>query len=298
MNKQLKSFITTAATMVSLLVITVTAAASSPKVNTDSLAGVASRQPLVYAPLSAACTKLKLSKDVYWVDLDENGNISDTVDFYPSGTPTITAAFDYDCIPNRTKMSVVWSIDGQQVFTSNDTPQGNAQAGTYTYQLFKKDGSGLDDGDYGVEFYIGKSLLTTGTVTIGDVVTNTTNVTDTTNVTNTNPTTDTVTDVTVQGTVVDSKSKKPISGALLVVLNEGVDATQWLKDGTDADVMAFAKTDGKGQFELNNRIPVGTELPWIVGAKGYQTIVAQKFAIDPAQAADPYVMTISLVRSK
>jgi hypothetical protein len=292
MNKQLKSFITTAATMISLLVITVTAAASSPKVNTDSLASVASRQPLVYAPLSATCTKFKLSKDVYWVDLDENGDISGTVDFYPSGTPTITAAFDYDCIPKRTTMSVVWSIDGQQVFTSKDTPQANAQAGTYTYQLFKKDGSGLDDGDYGVEFYIGQSLLTSGTVTIGDVVTNTTDVT------NTNTTTDTVTDVTVQGTVVDSKSKKPISGALLVVLNEGVDATQWLKDGTDADVMAFAKTDGKGQFELNNRIPVGTELPWIVGAKGYQTIVAQKLAIDPAQAQDPYVMTISLVRSK
>ncbi len=291
MNKQLKSFITTMGTLVSLMAITVTAAAATPKINPDSLAGRAPSQPLVYAPPAAVCTKLKAGP-VYWMNMDENGDITGTVDFYPSGTPTITAAFDYNCIPNRTKLGVVWSVDGEQVFTSNETPKYNPKPDTYTYMLFKKDASALDDGDYEADFYLGESLLTTGTVTIGNVVTNSTSLTQTNNET------ETLTDVAVQGTVVDSRSKKPIDGALVVVLNEGVDAKQWLNNGSDSDVLAYAKTDSTGSFELNERIPVDTALPWLIGAKGYQTIFDQSFKIDSASATDPYPMTIKLVRSK
>ncbi len=295
MNKQLKSFITTAGTLVSLVAITFTAAAATPKVNADNLAGsarqVPSQQPLVYAP-AAACTKLQAG-DVYWMGTDpDTGEVTGTVDMYPSGTPTITAAFDYNCIPSRTKLGVVWSIDGEQVYTSNETPKANAKADTYTYSLFKKDASALDDGEYGVEFYLGQNLLTSGTITVGGEVSPTEVVTDT------KGTTDTATDVSVQGKVVDKQSKKPINGALIVVLNEGVDAKEWLDSGTDSDVMAYAKTDSTGEFELNERIPVGTALPWLIGAKGYQTIIDQEFAIDPSNAEDPYVMNIGLVRSK
>ena len=294
MNNQLRTFMTTAGTVISLMAITFTAAASSPKVSASSLAGAASQRsaPLAPAPFApaAACTKLQAS-EVYWVALDQEGNIGDKVDIYPSGTPTITAAFDYNCVPKKTKMAVVWSIDGEQVYTSNETPKANDKADTYSYSLYKKDSSALDDGEYGVEFYLGQDLLTSGTVTVGGEITDTNVVTDTSVVT------DTATEVSVQGTVVDSKSKKPINGAIVVVLNEGVDGAQWLKDGSDSDVMAFSKTDSKGQFELNNRVPVGKALPWLIGAKGYKTIYQSDYTIAEG-ADDPFVLNIALERSK
>ena len=86
-------------------------------------------------------------------------------------------------------------------------------------------------------------------------------------------------------------------GALVVVLNDGVDVEQWLKDGSDSDVMSYGKTDSKGQFELNERVPVGKPLPWLIGAKGYKTIMQQDFTIEEG-AEDPYVLNIGLERSK
>jgi len=137
-----------------------------------------------------------------------------------------------------------------------------------------------------VEFYLGDNILTSGSITVGEDISQTGVTTETQ-----------TTDVAVQGTVVDSKSKKPISGAVVAVLNEGVDAAQWLKDGSDSDVLAYSKTDSKGQFELNERIPVGTALPWLIGAKGYKAILQQDFTIEDG-TEDPYVLNIGLERSK
>jgi hypothetical protein len=286
MNKQLKSFIMTAATAVSLLAATFTAAAASPKANVNALAGAATRTRQASSLAAAStCTKLQAS-DVYWVNLDEEGNIGETVDVYPTETLTATAAFDYNCIPKKTKLSIVWYINDEQVLTDNATPKANDKADTYSYSIYMKDGTPLSDGKYGVEFYLGDNVLTSGTINVGEDISQTDITTDTQ-----------ATDVAVQGTVIDSKSKKAISGALVVVLNDGVDVQQWLKDGSDSDVMAYSKTDSKGQFELNERIQVGKALPWLIGAKGYKTIMQQDFTIEEG-AEDPYVMNIGLERSK
>ncbi|HEY3342161.1 MAG TPA: hypothetical protein VGK81_09095, partial [Anaerolineae bacterium] len=60
---------------------------------------------------------------------------------------------------------------------------------------------------------------------------------------------------------------------------------------------AYSKTDSKGQFELNERIPVGKALPWLVGTKGYKTVLQQDFTIEDG-AQDPYVLNVGLERSK
>ena len=291
MKKQLKTFIMTAGTAISLLAVTFTAAAAGPKASAHALAAGAATQtrqisPAVSSPAAAVTCKEMEASDVYWVTLDEDGNKDETVDLYPTESPTVTAAFDYNCIPKKTKLGIVWAIDGEQVLTSNESLKASNDADTYLYSLYMQDGSPLSDGEYGVEFYVGDTLLTSGSVNIGGEISPTEDVTDTEQ-----------TDVSVQGTVVDSKSKKPINGALVVVLNEGVDVEQWLEDGSDSDVLAYAKTDSKGQFELNDRIPVDTALPWLIGAKGYKTIMQQDFTIE-SPADDPYVLNIGLERSK
>jgi hypothetical protein len=145
-----------------------------------------------------------------------------------------------------------------------------------------RDESPLELGEYTLEVFNGEDLLTSGTVVIGEAD---------------DPDPVDGAAVTVQGTVVDSKSKKPINGALVIVLNEGISPAAWLEDGTDEDVLAFGKTDSKGQFVLNAKVPVGTELPWIIGAKGYKTVSQDDFAIEE-DAEDPFIMNIGLAKTK
>jgi hypothetical protein len=297
MKKQLRSLALSASSLLAVLCMTTTAVAApsaalasrlqgdSPQPGSSSNANSSTNSKSNAA--ATKCTKMTPT-DVYWVTLADDGSIDQKVDSYPSGATKVVSAFDYDCIPAKTKLNIVWSIDGEQVLTDNNTPKPSTAPDTFTYSLFMKDNSALADGQYAVEFYIGQNLITSGTVTVGDTVTSTTDVSTTTTTTS---------DVAVQGTVTDSKSKKPITGALVVVLNAGVDITQWLKNGQDSDVFAFAKTDSKGQFELNNRIPTATPLPWIIGAKGYQVISQKDYSIDQ-DADDPYVMNIALDRAK
>lgn len=286
MNKQLRSISLAAGSLFALLAITCSSAVAGPAPRGSALVGESSglRAPGVKAP-AAACTTLKAG-DVYWVTLDDTGAIDQTVESYPDGTSKVTAAFDYNCIPKKTKLAIIWSIDGEQVLSDSDTPKATDKANTYSYSLYKKDDSALDNGDYAVEFYVGDNLLTTSKVTVG-YITNT----------NTTTTTNQNTTVTVQGTVTDSRSKKAINAAVVVVLKEGIDPEAWLKDGTDDDVLAFAKTDSKGQFELNEQVPTNVALPWIVGAKGYKSIVESEYTIE--EGSDyPYIMNITLQKSK
>jgi hypothetical protein len=143
--------------------------------------------------------------------------------------------------------------------------------------LFTKDDSPLEDGEYGVAFYINKKLIAEGTVIVGGY----------------GPAQEAV---TVQGTVVDSRSGRPIRGAVVVVLNEGVSAEDWLKNGSDDDVFAFAETDSKGEFVLSKPIPVGVPHDFLAGAKGYRLVVEKGWTIEDA-TEDPLILEIKLVRS-
>lgn len=282
MKKQLKSMAVTASSLVSLLAITFTTAAARPAASNVAGLASASDQGNVSDRPAAACAKMEAG-EVYWVTLTDEGEIDEKVESYPSETTKVTAAFDYNCIPKKTKMNIVWSIDGEQVLTNSSSPKPTDKANTYSHSVFMKDETALPNGEYGVEFYIGEDLLTSGTITVGEDP-------------GPGPNPD-QTEVTVQGTVVDAKSKKPINGSGVIVLNEGVDAADWLKDGKDEDVMAYAKTDSKGQFELNAKVPVGVELPWIIGAKGYKTVYQQDFVIEEG-AEDPFIMNVALERQK
>lgn len=292
MNKRAITLMMTATAVSTLLSASLTASAASPtsagiaRLNGAGASSLASSRQTA----TTTCKSMKAT-DVYWVTLTDSGDIDQKVEGYPDGASKVTAAFDYNCIPKKTKMSIIWSIDGEQALSDSTTPKPADKADTYSYSLFKKDDSALSNGDYSVEFYLGDTLLTTGKVTVGDI-----NVSDVTTTTKNTKNTS-ASEVTVQGTVADSKSKKPISGAIIVVLNEGVDPKVWLKEGKDEDVLAFAKTDSKGQFELNNQVPTNLALPWIVAAKGYKVILQSDFVIDEG-SDDPYIMNIGLERSK
>lgn len=227
------------------------------------------------AAQTSRCTAMQAG-DVVWVTLNEDGEVEE-VESYPSETTRITAQFEYNCIPRRTTLVTVWYIDGEAVLTAEDKPKASNQPDAWQASLYMEDESALPDGEYGVEFYIGDQLLTQGAVTVGGGSTGRA--------------------VTVQGTIVDSRSKKPIRGAIVVVLNEGVVLDDWLKDGTDEDIYAFARTDSKGQFVLNNPIEIGVPHSWVIGAQGYRPVVEEDWALEE-DTEDPLVLNIALVKGK
>lgn len=301
MELQPKSFFSMTRTVILVLALASPAAASSPT-------GGAHRQPVKHAaslpdsPLAALCTKLTITKDVYWVTLDDSGNISDTVALYPTGTTTITAAYNYTCVPNRTKMSVVWSYlapdsSSSDQWTFNFTPQADAGSGSDWDSLFHRDGTALDDGQYTAQFYLGQNMATSGTVTLGNVgpLSTTSSVSSTFSLTATTIlSAGLALKVEVQGTVVDSKSMKPINGAQMIVLNKGVDPQKWLKNGSKADVYASATTDSRGEFALEKLYPTDVPLPCIISAQDYQPIIDYHYMI-PYGTYNPVILTIKLV---
>jgi len=226
---------------------------------------------------SGGCTELKAG-EVIWVTVSEEDQEEvEEVESYPSGTSRITAQFEYNCIPRRTTIVTVWSYEGEAILTAEDRPKADNKPGNFSVSLFTKDDSPLEDGEYGVAFYINKKLIAEGTVIVGGDG-------------------QAQEAVTVQGTVVDSRSGRPIRGALVVVLNEGVSVDDWLNGGSDDDVFAFAETNSKGEFVLSKPIPVGVPHDFIVGAKGYRPVVEKKWTIEDA-TEDPLILEIKLVRS-
>ncbi len=240
-------------------------------------APAAAQHSAVEAPAAqtSRCTAMQAG-DVVWVTLNEEGEVEEEVESYPTGATRITAQFEYNCVPRKTTLVTVWYMDGEAVLTSEDKPKASNQPDVWQAYLYMKDESPLPDAEYGVEFYIGEELLTSGAVVIGGD----------------GPTPDAV---TVQGTIVDSKSKKPIKGAVVVVLNEGVSAEDWLDNGTDEEIFASAKTDSKGQFVLDNPIEIGVPHSWLIGAQGYKPIIREDWALEE-DIEDPLVLDIKLVK--
>jgi hypothetical protein len=226
------------------------------------------------ADAQSGCTKMTAS-DVAWVTLNEDGDIDEQVDFYPSGAIGITPVFEYDCVPKKTTIVTIFSLDGEQVYSDKESLKASSRGGTYGYPLATTDESPMDEGEWGVEFYNNKTLLTESAVIVGDEGGQTET-------------------VTVIGTVKDAKTKKAIKGAVILVLAPGVLIEDFIDGGqADEDIYTGAKTDSKGRFELEDPLEREVEYSFIVVAKGYQPIGEDGIVI-PAEADDPVELPITL----
>ena len=277
MKKSTRSWMVLLSLTAALLVAAAGTAYAQPVARFASHSSSAAIQEDALDRPAAACAAMEAG-DVVWVTLDEDGEVDEEVESYPSETTRITAQFEYSCVPRKTKLVTIWSVDGEAVLTSEDKPKATDKSDVWSAYLYMKDESPLPDAEYGVAFYIGDELLTEGTVLIGG-----------------EEPPPTPTSVSVEGKIVDSKSKKAIKGAIIVVLNEGVVAADWLEEGTDEDIYASAKTDSKGQFVLDNPVEIGVPHSWLIGAQGYKPILQEDWALEEG-TEDPLVLNIKLVK--
>jgi hypothetical protein len=226
----------------------------------------------------AACTKMTGS-NVIWVTLDSDGNIDQPVDSYPTDTTRITPVFKYNCVPKKTTLVTIFKLAGDEVFSDKESLKASNAKGTYAYPLGMKDDTALPDGNWAVEFYNNKTLLTSGEIVVGKD-------------TGTGQTTSKK--VTVQGTVTDKKSKKAIKGAVIVVLRPGITVKKFVDGGQkDTDVFTVGQTDSKGNFVLAEQLERNTGYSVVVVAKGYKATAADGFTISDTDP-DPLVLTITM----
>lgn len=224
----------------------------------------------------AACTDMEPS-DVAWVTLNEDFEIEDQVDSYPSGTSLITPVFEYACVPKKVTVVTVFSLNGEVVYSDKEALKASNSDGLYGYPLGTTDESPMDDGLWGVEFFNNKTPLTEGEVIVGegdDPIEGET--------------------VTVEGTVKDKKTKKAIKGAIVLVLNPGMTVDDWVDGGQeDSDVYTAGQTNSKGQFTLEDPLTRNEVYSLIVVAKGYKPIATDEFVIED-DVEDPVQLDIVL----
>lgn len=225
------------------------------------------------------CTKMQADGDAYWLATDETGEATDEqVEVYETGTTVLAAGFDYNCIPKNVSIVTVFALDGEVVFSDKAPQKPKSRGGSYVYTISREDGEPVPDGEWEVGFFNNKTLLASGKITVGGEP---------------DPDDPVVQTVTVQGTVTDKKTKKPIKGALVIVLNEGVTVKAFLENPQDEDVFASAQTDARGQFALDQPIERDVEHSWIIAAKGYKP-VAEDGVVLGDDVEDPLEMNITL----
>ena len=232
-------------------------------------AGSAVQSRIEPAPAAATCTKLQAS-DIAWVTLTSDGEVDEQVDSYPSGTDTITPVFEYPCNPKKATIILNIYYNGESIGQIKDSLVVTKKKGFFGIPISYEDGSALDEGTWAVEYVAGKTVLTKGEVVVGEGQA---------------PDSE---GLTVFGTVTDKKTKKPIKGAVVLVLNPGVTVEDFVDGGQKPkDVFALAKTDSKGQYTLldpkgeqEQLLERNVEYSLIVVAKGYKPLAGDGVVID------------------
>jgi hypothetical protein len=237
----------------------------------------------------ASCDTFQASTDVYWVTLDSNGKVDQTVTDYPDGATEIVPVFEYDCNPKAFQLVTIFSFNGQQVFSDKTTLKATDQHDLFGYPLVTKSGGAIDNGEWGVEFYNAKTLVASGKVAVGGGGSGNGNGNGNDNGNQSSSST-----VTVQGTITNKSGGKPIAGAVFVVLNEGITIDQFVKDNyADKDIFTGAKSDSSGQFTLPDQVKRNTDYSIMVAAKGFKAVAIDGFNIDDSQP-DPLVLDVTL----
>jgi hypothetical protein len=276
MKQQLKLMLTIVGVFAALLGTVFTASAKAPRLAGQDLPAASHQHRRDQSML--ACSKMQAG-DVAWVTLTEDGDIDEQVEAYETGTNLITPVFEYNCVPRSVTIVTIFSLNGEPVFSDKESLKSSNASGLYGYPLGTNDGSPLDDGEWGVEFYNNKTLLTEGVVGIGEGSSNNGGET-----------------VTVEGVVTDKKSKKPIKGAIILILQPGIAVQDWIDhDQPDDEVFTAGKTDSKGKFTLENPLEREVTYSIVVVAKKYKPLANDEFEIGPDEE-DPVQLTIKLTK--
>jgi len=193
-------------------------------------------------------------------DDDEPINLHEEGEPFEEGTQAIYAFFDYAGMEDGLTWSYVWYIDDEEALR-NENSWESGESGTFWVSIFHK--KSLPNGHYKLELYIEDELAAEAETDVGE---------------GQGPMDDDE-GVQVIGTIVDADTRRPIKGAVFIVLKPGVDARTFLQNPDEADVFGIGEADAKGQFTLSALLQRGETYSLVAGAKGYQPAYQDDYTV-------------------
>ncbi|WP_420643927.1 S1C family serine protease [Candidatus Leptofilum sp.] len=182
---------------------------------------------------------------------------------YPSNTTLAVAVFEFSGLTDGQQILVAWWL-GEEIMSTSVFEWNEGAAGDCTAFYFHNYGDPIPNGNYAVEIYAGDGLEFVG---LAETAVGSSTANNSGNTGNTNS--GSKDGVLVEGEIVDADSGKPLSGAVIFILQPGTDLDAWLDDPTDAEVYTYAETDQKGYFFLPQPLQRGVEYPGVAGLTGY-----------------------------
>ncbi|GAB4580398.1 MAG: hypothetical protein Fur0022_31390 [Anaerolineales bacterium] len=198
---------------------------------------------------------------------------------FPSGVKQVSAIYSYSGMTDGQAFAMYWLIDGEVAVEVQFNWDGGAEDDCYAFYVHNG-GEALPDGTYTLELYNEVGLVAEKTVSVGG-----------TGAVEPSGSSDFV---FVDGYVLDADTGKGIPNAVVIVLWPGTDMDQWLDNGSDADIYAYAETDADGYFNLILPFERGVVYPGIAGSEGYEPSEGELvFSED-----DPELITLEIELTK
>ncbi len=195
---------------------------------------------------------------------DDADGVTGEATSFASGIAEVHGGVPYDDMQDGTAWGYTWQLDGQDATGQTNLRWKFGTSGVL--DLYLRGKSGLSDGDYNLQMFLKGALVQEGQFTVGESRGSSAPE---------KPSASEDTGVIVSGTIIDSSTRRPIQGALIVFLYPGQTVDDFDNDDSNgkADtVISYGSTNAKGKFTINTPLPRGEVYSVIVGAKGYERI--------------------------
>jgi len=295
MNRQFRLLLAIAGVLMLLAASALVAIADVPSsyvarlVSIPLVSGAGSSLPFDTAAAAATkCSKVRdmqASNPSLWFATTPDGEVEEPLrdvseEGYPAGTIALAAGINYRCIPRNTTLAVIFyrgGTDTEPVGSDKMKPKPSNEEGTLLGYFELEDLSPLPEGEWQVQWYANKTLISEGQVVVAGAGADGEG-------------------VSVQGVILDGKTKKPIKKASFYVLRQDASLDDWIGNGYPEDmVYSSGQTDAKGKFVCDKKLTRGQSYPVLATATGYKASAQQDFPVAEDQE-DPMDLTIKLYK--
>jgi hypothetical protein len=212
-------------------------------------------------------------------DSPAEASTAQPISTFATGESEIYFAFDWQNLSAGTPWTIRWIVD-DIIFFSQTRPWSQSISGdSYLLRLFNP--SGLPDGTYSVELFVGALRLAQAQarIGIGQLPIDPFAQSD---------------GIQLRGQILDVQTARGIPGVSFILINELFSVADFLARYDRSMVTAIAITDREGRFEIDRPLSFETPYSVLIIADGYLPIQADGFILDPEDI--PIDLTIYLSR--
>ena len=194
----------------------------------------------------------QFSNLVFASRVTRDGRPIDAAAVLPAGGKAIYATVSFQGMRNGVNWTQVWSHNEQTIV--NETERWDAGAsGRRTVTL--KNSNGLPAGTYHLVLAVGKTIVAEGEVIVGRRELDT--------------------DTQISGQVVDGRTNRGVSGAVVLALKPGVRVRDFARQQRKDMVLTQAQSDRSGRFTFQQQLPKGQAYSLVVMHQQYKNMAIE-----------------------